>query len=282
MTILLFLLIESLTFSVGSPLYLSFPRMRESHASDNLNSTVTSNYVLTTDNKKIKYDHYLNGHSQVIILAHGFYNSKQAVLFKQMAADLSDAYDVIVFDFRGHGESEGVFTWTAREPKDLEAVVDYAHKSYQKVGVVGFSLGAASSLILAAQSDKITSLIAVSPPTKFRQVDFHFWKMGMAENIVYNTFQEGRIGKGVRPGLLWHKKTHPINVVDQIQTPTMFVHGQEDWLILPGHSKKLYEKAKCQKQLNIVEGGTHAEYLYRSDKEGIMDMFKEWFQLTLL
>ena len=238
-------------------------------------------HVVTQDGKKIYFDHYQNNHPKVVLLAHGFYNSKKAVLFKDMARGLLDAYDVIVMDFRGHGQSEGFFDWTAKEYLDVEAVLAYAHQHYERIGVVGFSLGAASSLIAASRSNVITSLIAVSPPTEFKRIDKHFWKMGIAENIFYNVFDEGRIGKGVRPGKLWLKKTRPINIIQDIKIPILFIHGKKDWLILPWHSEKLFEKAAGNKKLIMVEEGTHAEYLYRRDREGTISMFKEWFKKTL-
>ena len=242
---------------------------------------VTSGFVMTSDKKKIAYDHYEADHGKVIILAHGFYNSKQAVLFREMARSLIDEYDVIVMDFRGHGKSEGFFDWTAREYRDLEAVLEYAQPKYEKIGVVGFSLGAASSLITASRSEAIDSLIAVSPPARFSQIDGHFWEMGVQENIFYNLFEDGRIGKGVRPGFLWFEKIHPIDIVDQISNPVLFVHGTKDWLIKPWHSEQLFEKSAGHNELMLIEDGTHAEYLFRNDREGTIKIFKDWFKKTL-
>ena len=95
--------------------------------------SIESGSVVTADNKQIAYDHYQDGHAKVIILAHGFYNSKKAVLFKDMAGALIDEYDVIVMDFRGHGESTGLFCWTAREYMDLEAVLKFARENKDKI-----------------------------------------------------------------------------------------------------------------------------------------------------
>lgn len=159
-----------------------------------------------------------------------------------MAKALNDEYDVIVMDFRGHGKSDGPFDWTASEHQDLEAILRYAHEHYKDVGVIGFSLGAASGIITAARSDLIKSLIIVSTPTEFNKIDKQFWKMDVMENIFYNVFEEGRVGKGIYPGNLWLEKTKPIDVVTDIKIPVFFVHGAKDWLILPWHSEKLFKK----------------------------------------
>ncbi|MCA9402800.1 MAG: alpha/beta fold hydrolase [Candidatus Omnitrophica bacterium] len=237
--------------------------------------------VTTSDNKKISLDHYRQGHQQVVVLAHGFYNSKQAVLFREMATGLLEEYDVIVFDFRGHGKSSGLFSWTVNEHRDLQAVLDYADQEYDKIGVIGFSLGAAIAINTAARDSRIDSLIAVSSPYDFNRINYRVWQMGVMENVVYNVFQEGRIGKGIRPGWLFRKKPKPIDAVGQVNAPTLFVHGQKDWLIAPEHSRKLYRKANCRKDLMILKEGTHAEYIFRADKDGTLAVFREWFHKTL-
>jgi len=75
----------------------------------------TSKTLTTADNHKVAYRHYTAGHKKAIIIAPGFFNSKDAVLLKRLKGHLIDTYDVIMFDFRGHGESSGLFTWTAKE-----------------------------------------------------------------------------------------------------------------------------------------------------------------------
>lgn len=245
-------------------------------------TTITTGNVLTADGIKIAYDRYSRGHQRVLILAHGFFNSKQSVLFKNMARALVEGHDVIAMDFRGHGKSGGFFDWTAKECQDLEAVLGYAQEYYKKIGVIGFSLGAATSIITASKSDRINSLIAVSAPSQFNKIDFQLWKMGIMENIYYNVFQEGRIGKGIKPGKPWLKKTKPIDVVGRIKIPILFVQGDHDWLIQPWHAQKLYERATSpNKKLEIIKSGTHAEYLFRSYPELMIKIINEWFKKTM-
>src|SRR3989338_1961953 len=131
--------------------------------------------LIAADGQQIHYDHYKNGHNRVVIIAHGFFNSKDALLLKDLAQSLGDQYDVIVFDFRGHGQSRGLFYWTTKEQLDLEAVLKFAHQQYPKVGVIGFSLGAAISLVVDAKTDLIDSLVSVSAPTEFEKIEYHFW-----------------------------------------------------------------------------------------------------------
>ena len=74
--------------------------------------TVVSGMLTTVDHQKISFQHFKNGSRAVIIIAHGYYNSKQAVVLQQLAQALGKEFDIFMFDFRGHGKSSGVFTWT--------------------------------------------------------------------------------------------------------------------------------------------------------------------------
>ena len=88
-----------------------------------MDTKITTGYVTSVDGIKIAFDQYSQSHQSVIILAHGFFNSKKAVLFEHMAHSLGNDFDVIVMDFRGHGKSNGFFDWTANECQDVEAIV---------------------------------------------------------------------------------------------------------------------------------------------------------------
>ena len=70
----------------------------------------SSGQLLTSDNVKISYYHYKSGYEKVVIIAHGFNNSKNNEVFKNISKRLADKFDVFIFDFRGHGQSDGVFS----------------------------------------------------------------------------------------------------------------------------------------------------------------------------
>jgi len=240
-----------------------------------------SGFLITTDQHRIHYDHFKSGHQKVIIIAHGFFNSKQAVLLKKLGDALLDEFDVILFDFRGHGQSKGFFYWTAKEYLDLICIVEFAAKSYKSIGLIGFSLGAATSIIAAAKSSLINSIIAISAPTEFGKIDFHFWKLDIKNDIFYNLFGEGNKGKSVRPGPFWYKKEKPLDAVKKTNIPIFFIHGDADWVIRYWHSQKLFDQTSALKRLNIIKNGPHAEYLFIEHQDEMMRLIRDWFFDTL-
>ncbi len=240
-----------------------------------------SGHFIAADRHRVYYDYYKNGNDRLIIIAHGFFNSKQALLLKELGESLAREFDVILFDFRGHGESKGFFHWTTKEYLDLLAVIDYAKEHYKKIGVIGFSLGAATSIITATKTDLINSLIAVSAPTDFGKIDYQFWKFDVENDLIYGLIGKGLTGKGARPGPFWQKKEKPLDIVPSIKVPILYIHGDSDWIIHHRHSEELYKKTASTKRLHIVKQGPHAEYLLRKNREEMLELIRDWFQNTL-
>lgn len=241
-----------------------------------------NSFVITEDGKRIAFSHVKGGFSKVIIIAHGVYNNKDTVLFRRIADAFAKEYDVIMFDFRGHGKSSGVFTWTALEQKDLRAIIAYAKENnYAKIGVIGFSLGAAIGLIEASCRQNIDSLIAVSVPADLGSINYHFWEKDMWKDLMLNFGAKGR-GKGIRPGSLSLQKIRPIDIVDKISpTPVQFIHGEKDWLVKPSHSQRLFDKAKDPKALTIIKDGGHAERIFDAFPNEFMNICLNRFRETL-
>lgn len=241
---------------------------------------VLSGILATSDNQKISYDHYNNNHKEVIVIAPGFYNSKDSLLLKDLKDGLIDSYDVIMFDFRGHGKSSGLYNWTSKENLDLKAVLDYAKTKYSKIGLIGFSLGGSTSIAVCTESNIVNSLVVVSSPSQFDKLDYRFWELSLENDIVGN-FGKGGTGKGVRPGPFWLDKPKPIDLVDKITCPILYIHGTKDWVIDQDHSKKLYRRTKSRKEIKIFKNGPHAEYLLKTNPKEFIAIVKKWFDKTL-
>lgn len=241
-----------------------------------------SGVLKTCDGEKIAFDHYPKNGGRVIVLAHGFFNNKDAYLFKRIAQELAKSYAVISFDFRGHGKSSGLFSWTSREIRDLQAVVEYARGlGYGKIGLIGFSLGAAVAITAVARLKLVDSLIVVSAPMSFWQINFHFWEPEMLNDFKLNLGIKGK-GKGIRPGNLFLKKPRPLDVVDKISpVPIYFIHGAKDWIIKPSHSRRLFAKAKAPKKLTVIEDTGHAEKIFDNKPGEFIKECVEWFSKTL-
>lgn len=242
-----------------------------------------SGTLYTTDNIPIAYEHYKGGFHSVVIICPGFFNSKKNRWMQKTVEMVKGSYDVIIFDFRGHGDSGGKYTWSAREGRDLEAVLQYADgQGYKNIGIVAYSLGAAVSVNVAASRSDIKSMVLISCPSKFNMIDFHFWESGMFSDLKDNIECKWE-GKGVRAGSMFYLKKDPIDSIKTVSnTAILFIHGDKDWIIDERHSKKLYDAAASgTKKLEVIKGGLHAERILQSCPEKVQKLILDWFSETL-
>lgn len=242
-------------------------------------ATITDGTLVTSDDITIAFTHYADPRPEVVVIVHGFYNNKDTLLFSSLAERFAEHYDVISFDLRGHGESSGFFSWTSFEERDLRAVIDYATGyGYEKIGVIGFSLGAAVSIIEGSINPAIDGVIAVSPPADFWQIDYHFWEKEMLADFLLNLGEKGK-GKMIRPGNPFMDKTPPINVIEKIAPrPILLIHGEKDWLIDPHHSRDLFDRAKEPKEIALIAEAGHAEKIFDARPREFMALCLNWFK----
>ena len=95
-----------------------------------------------------------------VVLAHGNGNSKSEML--SWAAPLHPNYNLVLFDFRNHGQSSGnVTTLGLREVRDLRTIVDWLvrTKAPSSIAVLGVSMGGAAAIDEAATDDRVSAVI---------------------------------------------------------------------------------------------------------------------------
>ncbi|NQT22402.1 MAG: alpha/beta hydrolase [Candidatus Omnitrophica bacterium] len=247
-----------------------------------LSEDILEGVLNAKDGVAISYEVHKNGFDSVIIVCPGFYNSKSNRWMQKTVDLLSSEHDVIIFDFRGHGDSSGKYTWSAKEHLDVDAVLDFAVKEgYKKIGIVAFSLGAAAAVNSAVDRDEIGSMILISCPTSFKMINFHFWKLGMFSDLMDNINCKWE-GKGARTDHILIPKEKPIKIICEIKdVPILFIHGEKDWVVKDLHSRKLYDATVSKKKIEIIKGGLHAERLIQYQPDRIQELMLDWFKDTL-
>jgi pimeloyl-ACP methyl ester carboxylesterase len=185
----------------------------------------------TQDGGQICGDLYGRG-ARAVVLAHGGRFNKES--WREQAETLvSQGFQVLAFDFRGFGCSTGPGQAdfdTAPFAKDVMAAVHYlkAHGA-RSVSVVGGSFGGS-----AAGDASIES-----PPGEIDRIVF----LGAAPNLP----------------------------ADKLKSRSLFIVSREDssggnTLRLPG-IRAQYERAPQPKELIILDGSAHAQFLFQTDQK---------------
>lgn len=228
----------------------------------------------TSDGIKISCNYFDCGHDKVIIIAPGWFMSKNSKAFMQMSCDFCKYFDVITLDFRGHCESSGRYTFGAEETKDLEAVINFARKKYETIYLIGFSLGALISVNYCAHYDNISKLILVSAPVNFRKIENNIF----SPNAFIPTFSKFEFKRwiSIRFKLPFSPKPEPIKLIDKVKIPVFFIAGKKDPIIRIWHNTELYEKADEPKSVLVYKNGKHAEDIYLENREDFIKNCVEW------
>ena len=155
----------------------------------------------------------------------------------------------------------------------------WARPRYARIGMLSFSLGAAITVnTLSRNAQGISSIVLVSGPSSFEQIEFKFWTPEAMRTGITGL----EAGSGFRPGNLLLKKAKPIEQIAKLAPiPVFMIHGTRDVIVGVAHSHRLYAAAAEPKQLQIVEGGSHAEALFRDDPAGFLALVKPWYRETL-
>jgi alpha-beta hydrolase superfamily lysophospholipase len=233
--------------------------------------------VESYDKTKIAFNHFKQqDRDTIIVICHGIGMCKDAKPFLDLSKDFFNNYDVITMDQRGHGNSGGIFSFSAKEHEDIKVVINYAKKIYKHVYLMGFSFGAASSIIQVAREKNVDGLIVVSPPISFEEIENLFLDIGA---LVPGIQKIGSHLFKLRLGSIRKKKIRPIDVIEQISPiPLLIIQGEKDPIIFKRHAETLFEKAKEPKRIIMIKGGLHAEELYRQNPKDFMSCCASWLQ----
>lgn len=205
--------------------------------------------------------------SHVVICCHGHRGNKQDVL--GIAAALHRAgLAVFAFDFRGNGDSgDGPQSLAHFEQADLEAAVDWVARTRPdaEIDVIGYSMGAAVSLLVAARDPRVARVVADSPFADMRGVIAYAAEHRRVPPFPLVTFVEWatRARYGYR-----FAEVQPVDVVAQIPPrPLLLIHGTDDGVIPVEHARRLAATAGPGAELIIVDGVDHCG-AYFADRAG--------------
>jgi len=166
-----------------------------------------------------------------VILSH-MYPTDQTSWF-DFARDLAQkGYIALTYDFRGYGKSKGDKEDIPNIDKDIKAAISFVRQyDYEKLFLVGASMGGTASIVAAAEDIGISGVVSLSSPDK------------MGEDL------------------------DALSVVSKLKMPKIFISAKGDDYHAES-AKRLYENAVEPKAVEIIENSKeHGTFIFEKEPE---------------
>ena len=267
----------------------------------------------TTDGTLLSGDFWAQPQpAPTIIICHG-YRINRTFLRPVAALEYKHGYNVLLFDFRGHGESESIATSGGNaEIRDLEAALAVARQQAEtipgKIVIHGFSMGASVALLLEPQPD-VVAIVADSPYARLDEIlkrimhwqltnestswapcmyplrnGFHAltWATLAVSRIVFRL----RFGHALnaRPATSFKRwQVRSKSLIHQSYPPILLIHGVKDSAIPITHAHQIVTQALAYNitiETYFVDAADHCG-AYGNDPQQYIQVLKQFIARNL-
>lgn len=192
-------------------------------------------------------------------------------------------FNVLLFDYRGHGSDLGTpVTLGFREMDDFFAALDYTNSRVPnaRIAVFGGSMGAAIAIMGSSRRPDVLAVVADSPFARHSdvisyRVEQRVHLPGLPFTRISDYFlyrMAGYRGSDIEP-IRWVSQLAP--------RPLLVIHGSSDTAIPVAQGIQVYEAAREPKELWIGEGAEHCG-TYFLDRAAYCDRVSSFFDRAFL
>ncbi|NQW24216.1 MAG: alpha/beta fold hydrolase [SAR202 cluster bacterium] len=196
----------------------------------------------------------------ILIQGYGHHRNSPAARALQLGGSLvGRGFSVLLFDFRGRGESGGRRGSAGdREQWDVLGAIDYVARRgipVERIALLGFSLGAGVAIMVAAQESRIAAIVSDSGFLDSMEdlENLSLFGLPLPSWFGVPILVIGRTIFGVDVS-----KVRPVKVVENIAQPIFFIHGEDDDVIPADETWELHRvSAGRQDEIWVVPGAGH-------------------------
>ena len=197
-----------------------------------------------------------------VVVTHGWGANKSNLLGR--AAILHATYNVVLFDFRNHGQSgDAMTTQGVAEQSDLRAILDWlqANKGPEQIAVLGVSMGGATAINEADDDERVDAMIIESThATLANAAERRMARAGYPLSLPGSWAI--LLGGLVRTGLDM-SAVDPVQAISRFdERPLLIVSGGADDAIGPNDAQDLVaaaEEAGSEVTLSVCATGGHGD-----------------------
>jgi len=173
------------------------------------------------------------------------------------------------------------------EVKDSEAALQFLRAQqgvdFNRLGVLGFSLGGVVASYLSARVDELKSAAFWAPVADLSALlanilgDTPMPPPEMIQDYEHNGMLLSKQFLLEIPGL------NPVKELARFRGDVLLIHGSDDTVVDPEHSRMYYselESRKAETRMEIISGANHG-FATRAQSEELLSLTADWFAETL-
>lgn len=227
-----------------------------------LNQNAKDVYITTSNNGNLKLHSYeIDNNSDIwAIVIHGYYGKGQDMVYFAQEY-YNRGYNVLVVDLRGHGQSQGDYIGMGWH--DRLDIIDWANyiinkDSNSKIILHGVSMGAATVMMATGEVLPDNVKVAIEDCGYTSIWDEFEMQLKLLYNLpAFPALNAASAVCRIRAGYMLEEGSS-VEQVKKSQTPTLFIHGDQDRFVPYEMLDVVYESANCEKQKLVIEGAAHA------------------------
>ena len=189
----------------------------------------------------------------------------------------SNGFIVLSSQLRGNMHSEGKDEFGGKDLNDILKLIEINKSlkySNQNIGVFGISRGGLNAYQISRLTDEIKAIAVVGAPTDLR-LDFD------TRPEMYEKVLKELIGDTINFKKEYDYRS-PIKWVNEINEPTLILHGSYDWRVKPINAELMIKEMKrLNKEFDfqIVENGDHGLNTHRNIRnEKVINWFRKYLK----
>lgn len=217
-------------------------------------------------------------HSKSVLLLHGIRSDSRSMLNRACFFRDTLQYNVILFDQRAHGLSEGDYSSAGLyESMDLQLFENYINEQYgTSMGVVGISMGGAAAVLALDIIDPDFLILEMVYPTLDEAISNRLKKrLGpFAPVVKHGMYLILKIRYNMEPVLV-----NPVEAAKSYDGPVQVLAGGKDKRTTKEESENFYNAfPKDNKKLHIFPEAAH-EDLYSYDSTEYKEIVRQFLRV---
>ena len=230
------------------------------------------------------------GATAAVCVLHGSGCDKTAYVWRLVDALVGRGMAVLLIDLDGHGENPRPQSFPAIL-EDVAVAVAWLRARYQRVGVLGISLGGCIAARASADGVAVDALAVLeAPPTlHYTQADVRREALALARLVLLDTFSDCTVYHLVRawdfaPIRAAISTWDLITALDlpgslpKIAAPLLLVYGARDAIVKPAQAEQVRRAMPHGAQFQIVPGASHLTLILTP---AALSLIGSWFAEVL-